>query len=217
MKALLVAIYLLSCFLETRNVEGSSSKDKEKFDKKVKHYENLKMSASTRFSCSDFSKEIHTTVDKRLFMSNFVLVKSNFVTQYHSPLASTLSFYEKIYDLFYKQCYLEKIYTKFESNIHELTWSYQFNEAQHCIRVELNLGNATRFKQVFGYDSYMFSFREFHKKNIHLKKQDIVDEVNSLTIHRVHIRPYVICVSFFKSKKQNPIVTNETLTESNNG
>jgi hypothetical protein len=47
----------------------------------------------------------------------------------------------------------------------------------------------------------MFSFREFTKKNVHLKRQQVVDRVNSLTIHRVNIRPYVICVSFFKRNK----------------
>jgi hypothetical protein len=32
-----------------------------------------------------------------------------------------------------------------------------------------------------------------------LKRQPIVDQINTLTIHRVHIRPYIVCVSFYKN------------------
>ena len=193
---------LLSLLICSKSLSNASSaKDKEKFEKKVKHYEHTKTGTSNRFSCSDFNPDLHPIEEKRTFMPKFILVKTDFQDHSDSPLSSKLSFYEKIYDLFYKQCHKDEAFVRFDKRLHELTWRYQFYESQHCIRVELDFGNVTRFKEIYEFNNYMFSFRELSKKNIHMKRQEIVDEVNSLTIHRVNIRPYVVCVSFFKKTK----------------
>jgi hypothetical protein len=199
---ILIPLAVFVLILCSKSVNSSSSKSEEKFIKKVKHYENAKTAASTRFACSDFNPDSHPIVEKRTFMPTFILVKTDFYDHSDSPLSSALSFYEKVYDLFYAQCHKDITFKRLDSTLHELTWRYQFYESQHCIRVELDFGNATRFREIYELTNYMFSFREFTKKNIHMKRQEIVDnEVNSLTIHRVNIRPYVVCVSFFKQNK----------------
>ena len=203
----LLFLLALTCVCSTGLCQSShnNAKHKDKYDKKVKHYEHMKTGASTRFACSEFHADYHPAVEKRTFMSSFILVKSDYIER-GSPASNALSafsFHEKIYDLFLKQCAHDDSFTKFDRQLHELVWRYQFYEAQHCIRVELDFGNVSRFREVYDVNTYMFTFREFSKKNVHLKRQELVDEVNSLTIHRVNIRPYVVCVSFFKTNSVN--------------
>jgi hypothetical protein len=87
--------------------------------------------------------------------------------------------------------------TKFNSL--NITWRYQFLESAHCIRVELDFVNTTRFQSLTNFTNYRFSYRELGKHNSYLKKHIInKTELNRLTIHQVKIRPYIICVSFYK-------------------
>ena len=83
-----------------------------------------------------------------------------------------------------------------------LKWSYQFIEEAHCVRVELNLSNVTSFKLKTNFNYYAFSYREITKTNVYLKRHPVVDSVNSLSVLKANLKPYVICVTFFKNKIQ---------------
>ena len=91
-----------------------------------------------------------------------------------------------------------KEFSEMERSTFNLTWRYQFVESAHCIRVELDLGNVTRFLKLLSFTHYMFSYRELTKENNYLQRQPIVDSKNKLIIHRVKIRPYIVCVTFYK-------------------
>lgn len=178
----LILSILIACVL-------ASSNDKKKLIQKIKHAK-----PNYKHVCSDFEKDFHPAEEKRLFIP----------VNTKATLASLESL-SSVYDIFSQQC-SEQNSSQINNEILELKWKYQFFESPHCIRVELDLGNVTKLKSFLNLDYYMFSYREFGKKNTHLKRQLIDDQVNSLTIHRVHIRPYVVCVTFYK---QNPKIFDE--------
>ena len=96
-----------------------------------------------------------------------------------------------------KQCRKNKL---LKENLIELKWRFQFIESLHCIRVELLLGNVSRFKNYTNFSYYKFSYRELSKNNIFLKRQPIDESINSLTVYKANLKPYVVCVSFFKNR-----------------
>ena len=82
----------------------------------------------------------------------------------------------------------------------ELEWRYHFFESPRCIRVELDMLNTSRFRSLLNMSYYVFSYREMSRPNVQLKRQPIGDDsdtVNVITIHRVKIKPYVVCVAFY--------------------
>jgi hypothetical protein len=142
--------------------------------------------------CNDeFKKGFHPTVVIRRF----------FATDSKSTLASNESF-DGLIQNYTSQCPSTDV-TQFEKSFVDLKWRYQFLESAHCIRIELDLGNLTHFKSLFNYSYYMFSYRELSRRNNHLKRQPIADQLNSLTIHRVKIKPYIVCVTFYSRVELN--------------
>ena len=178
----------------------ASSANDNKLNKKLKHYKESKQSKKNYFSCSDYQTDYHPTEVKKTFIPT--LISSNLNERKSSNnlyTMSTLRSFETFHDLFSKQCYSDETYKTFETNMFEIVWRYQFYESQHCIRVELDLGNITKFKDIFNYHNYMFSSRELARPNNYLKRQKINDQSNFLTINQVNIRPYIVCVSFYKN------------------
>jgi hypothetical protein len=116
----------------------------------------------------------------------------------YNTIASVKSV-ESVIDNFNKKCSKERMFQEFQKQTFNFTWRYEFFESPHCIRIELDLGNITRFKSMFNLNYYTFSYRELSRPNIHLKRNPINESINSLVIHRVHIRPYIVCVSFYKN------------------
>lgn len=176
---LIVALILSQ--LAISQVESSSSASAN--NEKLKH---LMKNAKPNFKvkCHDLLKDFNPIVEERTFL----------VTSDQTSLISKHA----------KNSTFEKLSSECPSTIEananrlELVWRYQFFESSHCIRVELDLGNLTQFRQVLNYNYYMFSYRELGSKNVHLKRQLIEDQTNGLTINRAYIKPYIVCVSFFK-------------------
>jgi hypothetical protein len=155
-------------------------------------------------ACSEFSGEIKPTEMKRKFMPIKIdkhhhssSSSSNQVSPQYDHLSSIRAV-EAAHDIFDKQCFNESVYGEYSKQFYEITWRYKFFESLHCIRVELDFGNLTHFFNLFGYKYYKFSYRELGLKNSYSKRNLITDQTNSLTIHRVNIRPYVVCVTFYK-------------------
>jgi hypothetical protein len=56
----------------------------------------------------------------------------------------------------------------------------------------------------------MFSYREIAKPHNYLKRHPIADKNNSLVIYKVNLKPFIVCVSFYKI---NPEPLNTTSSE----
>lgn len=150
-----------------------------------------------KVKCQDLLKDFNPIVEKRTFM----------VTRDQKSLISQHA-KNSTFEQLTSQCP-----SSIEANANqlELVWRYQFFESTHCIRVEFDLGNLTLFRQVLDYSYYMFSYRELGSKNIHLKRQLIEEQMNGLTISRAYIKPYIVCVSFFKRDfSMRPVPLNQT-------
>lgn len=174
---------MLHLFILIPIILASSSSNDKKLMNKIKHAK-----PNYKHACSDFEKDFRPTVEKRLLVP--VNENKNF---------ASLQSMNQIYDLFLSQCSENPALSRFENNLVEITWRYQFFESPHCIRVELDLGNLTKFKNSLNFGYYMFSYREFGKGNHHLKKQIIDASINTLILHRVYIKPYIVCVTFYKN------------------
>jgi hypothetical protein len=172
----------------------SSSSANEKLKGLIKHAK-----PNYKVQCQDLVKVFKPEEEKRVFL----------VTSDHKSLVSKHS-KSSLIDGYLQQC---PAAVAEESGRIELFWRYQFFESAHCIRVEFDLGNLTRFALALDYSYYMFSYRELGSRNIHLGRQPIVDAVNSLTISRAKIKPYIVCVSFYK--RDSPILANTTGNASN--
>ena len=117
------------------------------------------------------------------------------------------------YEIFEKQCTNDSSFEKLNKNWLKMLWRYKLYEDLHCLRVELDLGNITHFRKTFNYTYYVFSYRELGKKNIFLKRQAIEESKNSLIIRHANLRPYIICISFYK----DDLYKYDTPAESVNG
>ncbi|RNA07625.1 hypothetical protein BpHYR1_013117 [Brachionus plicatilis] len=172
--------FALFFFLSFGSVLSSSSK---------KHQQQLKHAKPNyKTTCSDYYDVFNPHVESRLIMSS-------------SVQASSVSSLSQAYAIFYQQCAQDHTFSLINDSLLEINWKYQFFESPHCIRVDIDFGNVTKFKNSLHYAYYMFSYRELGKANIFLKRNEIIDPVNTLVINRVHLRPYIVCVSFYK---QNP-------------
>ena len=170
----------------------NSSDHKKKGAAKEKHH---KPPSFKKDGCSHFDDHHHLTTEKRVFLPTSRTVSNN-------PKYSPSSYHsiEWIYEFLYKDiCNADPSLTKSNEDLIEFNWRYQYVSALSCIRIELDLGNLTKFKSLFDFDYYEFSYREFSKKNNHLRRQPINDSINSLTLYRVQQNPYIICVTFFKN------------------
>lgn len=85
-----------------------------------------------------------------------------------------------------------------QSELIEIEWRYQYFESMHCIKVELDLKNSTKFIEKAKYNYYSFSYRELGKNNKFRPRQSINENVNSLVLKNINLRPYIICVTFYK-------------------
>jgi uncharacterized protein YxeA len=85
-----------------------------------------------------------------------------------------------------------------QSELIEIEWKYQYFESMHCIKIELDLKNSTNFIEKAKYNYYSFSYRELGKRNKFRPRQIINESVNSLVVKNVNLRPYIICVTFYK-------------------
>lgn len=158
--------------------------NKKKYQQQLKH---AKPNYKTK--CSDYYFEFNPHIEKRLIIPSSIQV-------------SSISVLAEIYDLFYQQCSQDENFIKINDSLIEINWKYQFFESPHCIRVDIDFGNMTKFRKSLNYAYYMFSYRELGKSNIFLKRNPIVDQVNTLVINRVHLRPYIVCISFYKNNPQ---------------
>ena len=104
----------------------------------------------------------------------------------------------------------------------KIQWRYLFFESMHCIRVEFDFGATLNyFTRLTNYQYYSFSYRELGKHNNYLSRQALNESTNSLTIKRANLRPYIICVSFYKNEQiylpilnnHSFILKNETLND----
>lgn len=95
-----------------------------------------------------------------------------------------------------------------------IKFRYQFIESLHCVRVELNLGNVTKFTELTNFKYYMFSYRELTKTNNYLKRHVLNESTNSLVVYKAHLKPYIICVTFYKQKYKSSITKNDNFTNS---
>jgi hypothetical protein len=104
----------------------------------------------------------------------------------------------------------------------KIEWRYLFFESMHCIRVEFDFGNTLEnFTRLTDYQYYSFSYRELGKHNNYLSRQILNESTNSLTIKRANLRPYIICVSFYKNEQiylpviynYSFLLNNETLND----
>lgn len=162
-----------------------------------KHQQQLKHAKPNyKTKCSDYFSNYNPHVEKRLFIPSSVQVTS-------------VSAMDQIYNLFLQQCVQDENTKKLNESLIEINWKYQFFEAPHCIRVDIDFGNVTKFKNSLDYAYYMFSYRELGKTNIFLRRNPIIDQINTLVINRVHLKPYIVCISFYK---KNPLF-NENSTE----
>jgi hypothetical protein len=186
----LVAVLTFICIISVTRIDCDAVKRTEKDKMTAKKLKHAKPSLKT---CNaNFEKDFNPIEEKRLFLS----------TQSRYTLASKQSIIET-FEHYRNECISQPEFTELSKSFVELKWRYQFLESAHCIRIELDLGNVTHFKSVFNYSHYMFSYRELRHRNTHVKRQPIVDKVNTLTIHRVNIRPYIVCVTFYKGVEIN--------------
>lgn len=146
--------------------------------------------------CSDYFINFNPHVEKKQLIPSSVQVTS-------------ISSVAEIYSIFFQQCVQDEKFTKINESLIEISWKYQFFESPHCIRVDIDFGNITKFKNSLNYAYYMFSYRELGRSNIFLKRNPIIDQINTLVINRVHLRPYIVCISFYKKNPQ----FNENSTE----
>ena len=177
-------IFILICLIlfDLNNVVCNSDKKRKKY----------KPSAS-KSTCD--AKFVNPHEQERTFMAT---KQVSVDLPVYNTIASLKSV-ESVYENFNRKCSNEGMYQEFQKKTFNFTWRYEFFESPHCIRIELDLGNITQFKSMFNLNYYTFSYRELSRPNIHLKRNPINEPINSLVIHRVHIRPYIVCVSFYKN------------------
>jgi hypothetical protein len=183
----LFIIFYLVLIINFLNASLSSEQQTKKSNK---HYE--KHDVYKHGSCSKFDNTLHVMNITRKFIGlnndNLALLK-----------------YFDSDDIQYRECSSSSSSNN-NNNNHDLIpikFRYQFIETLHCIRVEIDLGNTTKFRQMTNFNYYMFNYREIAKKNTYLERQPINESVNSLTIYKAHLRPYIICVSFYKNKMES--------------
>jgi len=182
------------------NASDAKKKQKNKIESKLSHKPKYKM------NCDQFDEHMRT--ENRGFLKKIASKPLNDEKNNKFSLSSFHSL-EKIREDFEKKCSTN--YADFTSDLVQLTWRYQFFESQHCIRVELDFGNVTLFKNYFDYSYYMFSYREIAKPHNYLKRHPIMDQNNSLVIYKVNLKPFIVCVSFYK---HNPEIVNTTTNQS---
>lgn len=148
--------------------------------------------------CNDFLDDLKLKNEKRTFMPQMS----------RTGLTSLYSVND-VFEIYSNRCSHDELIKRHEPV--EITWRYQFLESPHCIVVDLDLGNLTRFRQQLAYDYYMFSYRELGHENLHLKRNPI-EQVNRLLLHRVNIKPYIVCVSFYRAHllENQTTYTNDT-------
>ena len=84
----------------------------------------------------------------------------------------------------------------------KIEWRYLFFEGLHCIHVEFDFGQTLEnFTRLTNYNYYRFSYRELGKNNVYQNRQALNQSKNSLTITRANLRPYIICVNFYKNEQ----------------
>ncbi len=186
----LIALLAIICILSTASISCSQLKAAEKEKQTMRKLKHAK--PSLKACNANFEKGFHPELETRLFLA----------TESKDTLVSKQSVFD-LYQTYKNECNTQDEFTVLNRTIVELKWRYQFLESAHCIRIELDLGNVTRLKTLFNYSYYMFSYRELSRRNTHVKRQPIVDQLNTLTIHRVNIRPYIVCVTFYKSVELN--------------
>lgn len=151
-------------------------------------------------------KEKFTPTIQRIKFFNKNIIESLFSNKSHNDYYKGLitnNSTESIYNLFLKKCGSNDSEivnnTIHDSNYIELIWKYQLFEQEHCIHVEIDFSNTTRFIREFGYEYYMFIYRRINEKNTYMSRQALSDRTKTLTIHNAKRVPYVICLTFFKN------------------
>jgi len=174
-------LFLISIALCTTSDNSKNHKSDKHYNKQTKHKADL---------CLKFDSSAHVTKLCR----RFKLINSQSANSNNDQRQQQLALLKSIEDSENSPCdETNKTIT--------LKWSYQFIEEAHCVRVELNFSNVTSFKRKTNFNYYAFSYREITKNNVYLNRHPVNDSVNSLAVLKAHLKPYVICVTFFK----NPI------------